>query len=53
MKTANQLTFTTYGASLKLKPNWHAPTKHTTSYFRVKDISVSEAGGRYPKLFNI
>ncbi|GAF71823.1 unnamed protein product [marine sediment metagenome] len=25
---------------------WHAPTKDTTSYVRVKDIIVSGAGGR-------
>ena len=34
----NEVTVTTAG--------WHAPTKDTTSYVRVKDILVSGAGGR-------
>ena len=29
------------------KYKWHAPTKDTTSYVRVKDILVSGTGGRY------
>ena len=28
---------------------WHAPTKDTTSYVRVKDSLASGAGGRYPR----
>jgi len=33
----------------KGKDSWHAPTKDTTSYVRVKDILASGTGGWYPR----